>query len=109
MNRDMFMKLFIFTAGAAIGSAVTWNVAKTKYERIANEEIASVKRHYAYKEIGRKLTEGFVDGIKGPDEKEEKGPEDRTHGTFAACIGRFAIQRYGRNDDEVDNEEMSQV
>ena len=52
MNKDMMIKLFIFTAGAAIGSAVTWNVVKTKYEQIANEEIESVKRHYKMKETG---------------------------------------------------------
>jgi hypothetical protein len=33
----------IFTVGAAIGSAVTWKYIKTKYERIAQEEIDSVK------------------------------------------------------------------
>lgn len=35
--------LIIFAAGAAIGSAVTWKLVKTKYERIAQEEIDSVK------------------------------------------------------------------
>jgi hypothetical protein len=32
-----------FVAGAAIGAAVSWKFAKTKYEMIANEEIESVK------------------------------------------------------------------
>lgn len=36
-------KLFIFAAGAAIGSAVTWKLVETKYKRIAQEEIDSVK------------------------------------------------------------------
>lgn len=36
-------KLFIFAAGAAVGSAVTWKLVKTKYEQIAREEIKSVK------------------------------------------------------------------
>lgn len=36
-------KLFIFAAGAAVGSVVTWKLVKTKYEQIANEEIESVK------------------------------------------------------------------
>lgn len=38
---------FAFIAGAAIGSAVTWKIVKTKYERIANEEIASVKEVFS--------------------------------------------------------------
>lgn len=101
MNRDMFMKLFIFTAGAAIGSAVTWNVAKTKYERIANEEIASVKRHYAYKEIGRKLTEGFVDGIKGHDEKEEK----RDWTSYESYVKKYTSSENEKPEPEVKKEE----
>ena len=32
-----------FVVGAAAGAAVSWKFAKTKYERIANEEIESVK------------------------------------------------------------------
>lgn len=39
-------KVFIFAAGAAIGSAVTWKILKTKYERLAQEEIDSVKEVY---------------------------------------------------------------
>lgn len=43
------INVFIFAAGAAIGSAVTWKFVKTKYERIANEEIESVKMVYSKK------------------------------------------------------------
>lgn len=41
--------IFIFAAGVAIGSAVTWKFTKTKYEQIANEEIESVKAVYSRK------------------------------------------------------------
>lgn len=37
------INVLMFAAGAAIGSAVTWKVVKTKYERIVQEEIESVK------------------------------------------------------------------
>jgi hypothetical protein len=37
----------MFTVGAAIGSLVTWKFVKTKYERIAQEEINSVKERFA--------------------------------------------------------------
>ena len=40
-------KLFIFAAGAAIGSAVAWLYAKKYYEQIANEEIESMKEWLA--------------------------------------------------------------
>ena len=41
-----FINVLMFAAGAAIGSAVTWKVVKTKYERIAQEEIESVKEAF---------------------------------------------------------------
>lgn len=37
----------LFAVGAAIGSLVTWKLVKTKYERIAQEEINSVKETFA--------------------------------------------------------------
>lgn len=46
MNRDILVKAFIFTAGAAIGSVVTWKVIKNKYEQISKEEIESVREEY---------------------------------------------------------------
>lgn len=39
--------ILIFTAGAAIGSLITWKLVKTRYENIANEEIASVKETFS--------------------------------------------------------------
>ena len=46
MNRDMLVKTFIFTAGAAIGSVVTWMVINTKYEQISKQEIDSAREEY---------------------------------------------------------------
>lgn len=45
MNKTL-SNLFIFTAGAAIGSAVTWKLVKDKYARIAQEEIEAVREVY---------------------------------------------------------------
>ncbi len=42
--------LIIFVLGAATGSAVTWQFAKKKYERIAEEEINSVKEVFMKRE-----------------------------------------------------------
>lgn len=47
MNKKLF-NVLLFTAGAVAGSTVTWYVVKTKYERILQEEIASVKETWAY-------------------------------------------------------------
>ena len=46
MNRKI-INLIIFTAGAAIGSAVTWKIAKDRYEKIVQEEIKSVKEVFS--------------------------------------------------------------
>ena len=42
-----YINVLAFAVGAAIGSAVTWKFVKTKYERIAQEEINSVKTAFA--------------------------------------------------------------
>lgn len=44
-----FINVLMFATGAAIGSVVTWKVVKTKYERIAQEEIDSVKERFSRK------------------------------------------------------------
>lgn len=46
MNYKLFSVL-TFVAGASIGSLVTWKIVKDKYERIAQEEIDSVKEVFA--------------------------------------------------------------
>lgn len=50
MNNSL-NKAFIFIAGAAIGSVVTWKLVKTKYEQIANDEIESVKERFRDREM----------------------------------------------------------
>lgn len=44
---NLLSNFLIFATGAAIGSVVTWKLIETKYKRIADEEIASVKEVYA--------------------------------------------------------------
>ena len=45
MNGKIF-NVFIFTIGAVTGSLVIWKFVKTKYEKIAQEEIDSVKETF---------------------------------------------------------------
>ena len=42
-----FSNVVVFIVGAAVGSAVTWKLLKTKYEQIAQEEIDSVKEAFS--------------------------------------------------------------
>lgn len=52
-------KLLYFATGAALGSFVTWKLLKDKYEKLANEEIESVKEALSKKgsKNGEKNTE----------------------------------------------------
>lgn len=45
MNKTL-SNLFIFTAGAAVGSVVTWKLVKDKYARLAQEEVEAVREVY---------------------------------------------------------------
>ena len=50
MSNNLLSSFLIFATGAAIGSVVTWKLIETKYRRIADEEIESVKEHYRSKQ-----------------------------------------------------------
>ncbi len=45
--KNKLFGVFLFVAGAAVGSVATWKFVKTKYERIAQEEINSVKETFS--------------------------------------------------------------
>lgn len=86
--------IFALSIGAAIGSAVTWKVIKTKYERIAQEEIDSVKEYYlekygkqanskekpSSKEDNKAMIDGYANNIdeyvSHSDANDEKGDSD---------------------------------
>lgn len=62
-------KILWFTAGAAIGVAVTHKYFKTKYERIAQEEIDSVKRAFSEPQQSEP-TEGSTENDATADPEE---------------------------------------
>lgn len=70
MNKKLFGAI-MFAVGAAIGSAVTWKVVKTKYEQIAQEEIDSVKEEYA--SLMQKTKQIILNSAtyKGPNDADE--------------------------------------
>lgn len=71
MNKTL-SNLFIFTAGAAIGSVVTWKLVKDKYARLAREEVEAMREYYA------RVTHPEKDSEEPEAEKEtviEKVPE----------------------------------
>lgn len=55
--KSNMINFLMFAVGAAIGSAVTWKLVKTKYERIADEEIESVKEVFSRRNKKEKESE----------------------------------------------------
>lgn len=64
-------KVLWFTAGAVIGAAVTGNYFKTKYERISQEEIESVKRAFSVPQQSEP-TEGDTESVDESDPTPEE-------------------------------------
>lgn len=63
-------KLFIFIAGASIGAGTAWYFTKKKYEKIADEEIESVKEHF---ERRKKDMQSTIDLYKSSIENHIEG------------------------------------
>lgn len=84
MNKSLTFAAFAM--GAIIGSLATWQIIKKKYERIAQEEIDSVKETFSktFKTIEEvetdntdveKTHESFVNKYTGNSDEEEKTEE----------------------------------
>lgn len=94
-----FINVLVFAAGAAIGSAVTWKVVKTKYERIAQEEIESVKEAYA--DLIANLQEQ-VDDYSTMDEAEERNDRaSKIDWTEYEDLDEEEEDEYEPNDDDL--------
>ena len=61
--KSKITNVLMFAAGAAIGSAVTWKIVKTKYDQLIQEEIDSVK-------------EAFADRFDNSQESDDDASED---------------------------------
>ncbi|MBO5906185.1 MAG: hypothetical protein J6Q84_07195 [Kiritimatiellae bacterium] len=81
--------IFAFSAGAAIGSLVTQKLIKAEYERIADEEIESVKKIFSEKKRAYEEAEyereqaailagayNTVEDDELPSEESEKGDDE---------------------------------
>lgn len=64
--------LVMFAVGAAVGSAVTWQYVKKKYEQIAQEEIDSVKAVFLKKEPDMEVVVSDAPQRAEPRKVEEK-------------------------------------
>lgn len=81
---------FIFAAGAAVGSAVTWKLLKTKFEQFAQAEIDSVKEVYSNRES--KLTEEINEAHDKMCENRKK--EDPLMNSYKETVGNLGYTDY---------------
>lgn len=96
MNSNILSKIIIFTAGAAVGSVVTWALVKDKYERIAQEDIESVREMYAKRDSGK--TED------GENDDESNEPKDQAAKDIYEQIVRNADYSNSEEEEEDDME-----
>ena len=89
-------KLLIFAVGAAIGSAVTWKFVKTKYERIAQEEIDSVKEVFSKRAAEDDQLDELANAANDAIEKMNKQLDIRE---CAAIIQREGYTDYTKEKD----------
>lgn len=65
---DKLSSVIIFCGGVFIGGFLTWDFFKTKYEKIADEEIASVKETFEHREPRPDNNYKVEEALKGNDE-----------------------------------------
>lgn len=64
---DKLSSVIIFCSGVFIGGLLTWDFFKTKYENIADEEIASVKETFEHREPRPDKNYKVEEALKGND------------------------------------------
>lgn len=64
---DKLSSVIIFCGGVFIGGLLTWDFFKTKYEKIADEEIASVKETFKHREPRPDKNYKVEEALKGSD------------------------------------------
>ena len=100
MNCKLF-NVLSFAVGAAIGSAVTWKLVKTKYEQIAQEEIESVKEVFSKRERSEK--EETDEPVKMKTQITSEKPDIME---YAAKLKEFGYS--GETDEDQDEDEYEE-
>lgn len=97
MMNNTLVGIIAFSAGAAIGTVVTWKLLKTKYERIAQEEIDSVKEVFAKRKP-------IVDEQAATIEEPKPRKVDILRDAYKNLVDRSGYANITDDDDEDDPE-----
>ena len=100
----MVKNVLIFAAGAAVGSAVTYKLIKTKYEQIAREEIESVKEVFSRRseESDEEDEDDEFDYDFEPDQEELKAMNDKVSDLGYTSYSKKKNKKGKHNDDDDD-------
>lgn len=108
MMNGTLSKIIIFTAGAAVGSAVTWKLIKDKYERMALEDIQSVREFYTNKLNDSQTGEPEVDE-ESEESDEPKLPTQRDiYTNVVNGLGYSNQEPPCENNEEEDEDDVSE-
>lgn len=111
MLNQKLINVLAFTAGATIGSLVTWGIVKAKYEKIVQEEVASVKETWARMareesgECDAEDSEDDEDDSYNDWEDEEADDEEWDEGTlidYRKLTKEYKNGGEGEGDDEAE-------
>lgn len=105
--KSKFINVLMFAAGAAIGSAVTWKIVKTKYEQIVQEELESIREAFSENdsddqeqtderddEDGRKVEHRQVNWAELEDLDEEDDKSGDLH-AYGALVSNYTSEEGG--------------
>ena len=100
-------KMFIFAAGALVGSLSTWYATRKYYEKIANDEIESMKEWLARRV--EEQDEKAENQTSNPDEKPNSPSVKPNLMEYAAMVKDLGYTDYSRKTEEPEKEEDEEV
>ena len=98
-------KIVIFTAGAAIGSAVTWTVLRSRYDQMVQEDIESVRESFSM--LNHKDSDEEVEDA--PDEYYETEDEESQEVKYYKDIIDSSNYTGDIEENDVDEEYPSRI
>lgn len=98
-----FTNVLVFAAGAAIGSVATWFIAKTRYERIVQEEVDAFKETYV--ECMENLQEQFDNNATEDECEDEEDESDRPNQIDWDELEDLDEEELDEDEEESDSDE----
>lgn len=100
-------KMFIFAAGALVGSLSTWYATRKYYEKITNDEIESMKEWLARRV--EEQDEKTENQTSKPDERPNSPSVKPNLMEYAAMMKDLGYTDYSRKTEEPEKEEDEEV